>query len=45
MTRPESKTMLIGFAALMVVVGGLYPHAAHLLSMVFGFGGCLLLGL
>jgi len=31
--------MLIGFAALMVVVGGLYP------SMVSGFGGCLLLGL
>ena len=40
-----SNTMLIGFAALMVVVGGLYPHAAHLISMVSGFGGCLLLGL
>ena len=39
------NTMLIGFAALMVVVGGLYPHAAHLISMVSGFGGCLLLGL
>nr|DAI04499.1 MAG TPA: Protein of unknown function (DUF2852) [Caudoviricetes sp.] len=43
--RPELKTMLIGFAALMVVVGGLYPHAAHLLSMVFGFGVCWLLGI
>ena len=37
--------MLIGLAALIVVVGGLYPHVAHLISMVFILGGCLLLGL
>jgi len=45
MTRPEPKTMLIGFAALMVVVGGLCPHVAHLISMVFILGGGLFLNL
>ena len=44
MTRLEPKTMLIGFAALMVVAGGPYPHVAHLISMVFGFGVCWLSG-
>lgn len=37
--------MFIGFAALMVVVGGLYPHAAHLISTVFILGGGLFLDL
>ena len=35
---PRIKTMLIGFAVPVVVVGGLYSHTAHLISMVFDSG-------